>query len=120
MATTNTQQYKVKLNIINQDEGAAAEIALYAKNTATLEEYVHRAINFNSTYLNKLQKWIIKKYTITVPHGGGPAQAPEGGEDQGTQQIHLQIEIFSFYLQKIHRNDMDVLKDEFRALKAAD
>ena len=76
------------MNIINQDEGAAADIALYAKNTATLEEYVHRAINFNSTYLNKLQKWITKKkYTITVPPGGGPAaaQAPaDGSEDSGT------------------------------------
>jgi competence CoiA-like predicted nuclease len=72
------------LNIINQDEGAAAEIALYAKNTATLEEYVHRANNFNSTYLNKLQKWITKKkYTITVPPGSSQApQAPaDGGEE---------------------------------------
>ena len=32
----------------------------------------------------------------------------------------IQIEIFNFVLSKIHRNDMDVLKDEFRALKAAD
>ena len=47
---------------------------------------MHRASNFNSTYLNKLQKWITKKkYTITVPPSGGAAQAPaaEGGEDQG-------------------------------------
>ncbi len=58
-----------------------ADIALYAKNTATLEEYVHRAQNFNSTYLNKLQKWITKKkYTITVPSGGA-AQAPVEGSD---------------------------------------
>lgn len=53
--TSGTQQYKVKLNIISQDDSAtSADIALYAKNTATLEEYVHRANNFNSTYLNKL------------------------------------------------------------------
>ena len=76
-----TQQYKVKLNIINQDEGAVAEIALYAKNTATLEEYVHRANNFNSTYLNKLQKWITKKkYTITIPPCSA-AQPPADGSD---------------------------------------
>jgi hypothetical protein len=44
-----------------------ADIALYAKNTATLEEYVHQSQNFNATYLNKLQKWITKKkYTITA------------------------------------------------------
>jgi hypothetical protein len=73
---------------------------------------VHRQSNFNATYLNKLHKWISKKkYTIL------PIQAIGTGE---TQQLHLQIEIFSFYLSKIHRNDMDVLKDEFRALKAAD
>ena len=66
--TSTTQQYKVKLNILSKDEGAAADIALYAKNTVTLEEYVHKACNFNATYLNKLEKWITKKkYTITVP-----------------------------------------------------
>ena len=54
-----------------------------------------------------------KKYTIT------PMQAAPGADGE-VQQIHLQIEIFSFYLLKIHRNDMDVLKDEFRALKSAD
>ena len=110
-----TLQFKVKLNIISQDEHSGqADIALYAKNMATLEEYVHRSQNFNATYLNKLQKWIAKKkYTIT------PMQAAPGADGE-VQQIHLQIEIFSFYLLKIHRNDMDVLKDEFRALKSAD
>ena len=48
------QHYKVKLNVINQDEGSTADVALYAKNTLTLEEYVHRAQNFNATYLHKL------------------------------------------------------------------
>jgi hypothetical protein len=70
----------VKLNIITQDDlSASADIALYAKNTGTLEEYVHRASNFNSTYLNKLQKWITKKkYTIT-PVG---SNAPSGPEEE--------------------------------------
>lgn len=65
--TTCTTQFKVKLNVISQDEHAnTADIALYAKNNATLEEYVHREAHFNATYLNKLDKWINKKkYTIT-------------------------------------------------------
>jgi len=42
---------------------------------------VHRAHNFNSTYLNKLQKWITKKkYTITVPQSIA-AQGPVEGSD---------------------------------------
>jgi hypothetical protein len=77
--------YKVKLNVINQDEGTTADIALYAKNTLTLEEYVHRAQNFNSTYLHKLQKWISKKkYTISIPQSLAPSSS-EQDEDQGIQ-----------------------------------
>ena len=66
MTTVNTT-FKVKLNVFGQDEqSCTADIALYAKNTATLEEYVQREQNFNATYLDKLQKWIQKKkYTIT-------------------------------------------------------
>ncbi len=103
--------YKIKLNVFSQDEQACyADIALYSKNTATLEEYVHREQNFNITYLDKLQKWIQKKkYTITPVAVGGEVQ-----------QLTLSIEIFNFVLNKIHRNDMDVLKDEYRALKQQD
>jgi hypothetical protein len=81
--------------------GDQAEIGLYVKNTTTLCEYATRC-NFQASFIPKLQKWLEKdRYTIV-----------ENGSN-----IELCVQIFNFKLERIQRDDLEVLKDEFQTLK---
>ncbi|CDW88142.1 UNKNOWN [Stylonychia lemnae] len=93
------------------------EIVLYAKNTSTYEEYTFKT-TYNQEYVDKLQKWISKKrYTCkpVIASNKINLQAQDSVE-----YLHLVIKIFTFTLKKVSRNDMDILKDEFKVLKEQD
>jgi len=84
--------------------GSQSEIVLYAKNTASYEEFCFRTL-LQEEYVTKLEKWIAKKRYHCKPVGGNP------------DLLHLSIKIFAFTLKKISRDDLDILKDEFKGLK---
>ena len=90
------ENYKISLQVLSQGV-EQSEIGLYAKNTVTLNEYATRC-NFQATFVSKLEKWLSKnRFSI----------------QEQPNAIDLTVEIFSFKLDRIERDNLDVLKDEF-------
>ena len=84
------------------DNSLNQEIILTAKNESTLDEYTCKTF-FQTEFISKLEKWIKKKRF----------QCQKTAE----KELTVVVEIFSFTLQKIERNDIEILKDEFRSLE---
>ena len=80
---------------------------LYAKHTQTYEEFCFRTAE-QQGYVEKLDKWIAKKRYTCRSVGGNP------------DLLEIKIKIFKFVLKKISRDDMDILRDEFKGLKEQD
>jgi hypothetical protein len=97
------ENYKLSLQVLSQAQ-ENSEIGLYAKNTVTLCEYATRC-HFQTSYLTKLQKWLDKgRYTMNQASSGDGS-------------IELCVQIFSFKLERVERDNLDVLKDEFISIK---
>ena len=94
------ENYKISLQVLSQGL-EQSEIGLYAKNTLTLNEYAARC-SFQTTFISKLEKWLSKNRFVIQEH---------------SDTIELTVEIFSFRLERIERDNLDVLKDEFDSLK---
>jgi len=83
------------------------EIGLYVKNLDSYDEY-STTVKIDNQYLDKVRKWIEKrKYTCTPI--------------ADSNQLRLSInEMFCHVLTKIERDDLEMLKDEYKAMKQLD
>ena len=74
------ENYKVSLQLLSDTSDEFCEVGLYAKNLTNLCEYATRT-NFQSTFVQRLQKWLEKRrFQITAEE----------------TEIELKVEIFSF------------------------
>lgn len=72
-------------------------ITLCAKDIDSLQEY-QATLPFETEYLSKLEKWIAKRrFSI----------------DKVEDKLQIVVEIFSFTLDPVERDDLDMLKEEF-------
>lgn len=97
-----------QMSMMHQPDNGAqkVEIALSAKNAVTLDEYKCNAL-FQNEYIAKLEKWISKgRYSCSLIEDSA----------SGKTQLNLVVEIFNFILDKVERDDIEMLKDEFKNL----
>ena len=80
-------------------------ITLTAKDVDTLQEF-QVTLPFETEYLYKLEKWIAKRrFNIDKVHA------------DCKEKLQIVVEIFSFTLDPVERDDFEMLKEEFFQLQ---